>query len=294
MFNVIDRAPVVGQTVIAYNVPGAESYAGKQCVVTRADSISVNGEFQSLQKPDDTINLTFSEWSPVFAVGDRVLINDSASANFHLKNAVIDRPDGLRSSFWWVKSDDGMHNGLFHERYMDWVPPTESTVPEIVLGRDEVRVPADAGPDELRAIIERLSNDLAEKKMQYTSVSDSLATRDKQFMDSIDIISERLLSEAENRGWCSEYDDIVQDINSALPLYEMETREREYTVSWTETYVIRVDRSETYTAKNPEEAEDQARDEFEANTEEVIQEVRNGNYERSDDSWSIDYEVEAV
>jgi hypothetical protein len=295
IYNAEDRLPVLGQTVVGYNIPAASDYSGKQGVVTRAEITGVTAEFTSIAKPDDTISLSFMEWSPAYAVGDKVHVTYHGS-DLHGKHAVIDRPDGLRTGYWWVKDCDSDNVGLVYEGNMEWVPADGSTLSTSDpapnrLGRDGVVVPADATPSQLLEIIERLSNDLADEKHRYELANSTLNTRNQQFSDSINVIGKALMEEAERRGWCSEYDEFVESINSQLPFHDLPTREREYEVTWTESYIVRVDRSVTYTAKSPEEAEDLARDEYEDGAL-VADAVRNGEYERMDDY--CEYEVEEV
>lgn len=164
--------------------------------------------------------------------------------------------------------------------------------PEFCLGRDGVIVPSDAGVQQLREIIERLSNDLADEKHRCETANSILNTRNQQFSDSINIIGASLMEEAERRGWCAEYDDFVESINSQLPYHDLPTREREYEVTWTEYVTVAIDRSATYTCGDPQEAENMARNE-DLDTQMILDEVRNGNWECSD-SGHIEYEVEEV
>lgn len=60
-------------------------------------------------------------------------------------------------------------------------------------------------------------------------------------------IGERLITEATDRSWCSEYDGIIEDLNSELSV-ELPSREREYRVTWTETF------STTVSARNEDDA----------------------------------------
>lgn len=60
--------PKIGDKVRATAGLGDSHYYGKTCTVTQVVpnevGVIVRGEFQSLQKPDDTILLGFSEWEP--------------------------------------------------------------------------------------------------------------------------------------------------------------------------------------------------------------------------------------
>jgi hypothetical protein len=169
---------------------------------------------------------------------------------------------------------------------------SEPAPAEFSLGRDGVIVPADAGVQQLRDIIERLSNDLADEKHRCEQANSVLNTRNQQFADSINIIGTALMEEAERRGWCAEYDDFVESINSQLPYHDLPTRQREFQVTWVETVTVRIERSATYTCASAEEAEDMAREE-ELDNSLIIDEVRNGNWD-TDDYGYVHYEVEEV
>jgi hypothetical protein len=80
--------PKVGDTVKAITVPGMPEYSGKTCVLTEVsgtpDAPYLRGEFQSRQKPDDTINYSFIQWEPVAAripVGSTVRCTVEAPSN---------------------------------------------------------------------------------------------------------------------------------------------------------------------------------------------------------------------
>ena len=105
---------------------------------------------------------------------------------------------------------------------------------------------------------------------------------------AIQIIGERLIQESNDRNWCSEFDEIIDDVNSALPGWlQLPVREREYEVSWTETYTVTVCRSTTVTARNEEQACEYAGDMGlvgEADDYEMRQAISSGNYEFHDDN----------
>ena len=104
-------------------------------------------------------------------------------------------------------------------------------------------------------------------------------------------IGNRLIEEAEGRSWCSEFDQIIDDVNSDLPGWlQLPEREREYEVRWTESYTITVPRSITVTAKSEEEACDIAADWEEADEYEMREAISAGNY--SYDCDNGDYEAE--
>lgn len=115
----------------------------------------------------------------------------------------------------------------------------------------------------------------------------------RQANEAIGIIGERLLEEAEKRGWCSEFDEIIDEVNAKLPApFQLPVRERDFNVSWTETYTITVQRSATVTARNEDQACDLASEMYcgEADEYEMRDAISYGNYEFSDDN--SDYEAE--
>jgi hypothetical protein len=114
-----------------------------------------------------------------------------------------------------------------------------------------------------------------------------------QALDAIEMIGDRLIQESERRGWCSEFDEIIDEVNANMPgPFELPTREREYNVCWSETYTVTVHRSTTVTARNEEQACEAACELYsgEADEYEMREALSAGNYEFSDDN--SDYEAE--
>lgn len=113
----------------------------------------------------------------------------------------------------------------------------------------------------------------------------------QQAQNAIAKIGERLIQESNDRSWCSEFDQIIDDVNSDLPGWlQLPEREREYEVTWTESYSITVPRSITVTARNEEQACDIAADWEEADEYEMREAISAGNY--SYDCDNGDYEAE--
>jgi len=69
----------------------------------------------------------------------------------------------------------------------------------------------------------------------------------------IAIIGERLIFEADQRGWCEQYDKVIEDLNAKLHV-ELPARAREYEVSVSFLVHMNV----TVTADSPEEAQSEA------------------------------------
>lgn len=114
----------------------------------------------------------------------------------------------------------------------------------------------------------------------------------QQTWKCLEIIGERLIQEAENRGWCEEFDRIIDEVNDELPgAFALPMRQHEYEVTWTQTVTVNVDMSATFTARSEEEAEEMARNWDDGiDSSAIIESIRNGNYEEDYDGAS-DFEV---
>jgi hypothetical protein len=79
------------------------------------------------------------------------------------------------------------------------------------------------------ATIADLHAKLASATMQQDDLRSRLNEAQRHHRADIAVIGERLLSEAEDRQWCGEYDEIVEKLNSCLHV-ELQVRKRDYTV----------------------------------------------------------------
>ena len=162
--------------------------------------------------------------------------------------------------------DSRKHNWYFYE----WKPAEEAVEvsPEVAT---------------LRGTIANLNETLDSER---TRLRETRANFDR----SMEIISGRLNEEAENRGWCDEFDRIIEDVNSDLPgPFYLEKRQREYEVTWTETYTVTVHRSATIMATDNDDAISQVQDWDEADSYDIKEAIDNGNYEYES---ADDYEAE--
>lgn len=66
----------------------------------------------------------------------------------------------------------------------------------------------------------------------YDSAITSLTAAKTRHTDDIEHIGSALIAEAEERGWCSQYDEFINKVNRILHI-ELETRERTYVVEVT-------------------------------------------------------------
>ena len=107
---------------------------------------------------------------------------------------------------------------------------------------------------------------------------------------AIDMIGERLIQESNDRGWCSEFDDLIDQANSNLPGWlQLPERTREFEVTWSETYTVTVQRSICVEAKSEDHAISIAHDWDEAEESELRDAISYGNY--SYDCDGSDYEA---
>jgi hypothetical protein len=131
----------------------------------------------------------------------------------------------------------------------------------------------------LKSIVASLKSALAvAKSSAETYEARSNKSRESHEQD-IDRIGTALLKEAEDRDWCSAYDDFVEELNRSLNV-ELKTREHEYEV---EIEVIQR-RSQRITVTITARDEDHAR--------ELIEDDPSNYYESkiSDYDWEVDDE----
>ncbi|GIF01088.1 hypothetical protein [Paractinoplanes rishiriensis] len=79
------------------------------------------------------------------------------------------------------------------------------------------------------------------------------ADAQRRHREDVELIGEKLLKEAEDRGWCKEFDEVIGALNAGLHI-ELATRDRDFTV--TATVELRL----TVTAVSEDDARDQAAD----------------------------------
>ena len=163
-----------------------------------------------------------------------------------------------------------------------WTPCDRNVYRRIV---NEVQRPAVGAVihDLNRALVEKNEQDLAHRKFAQDAYR------------AIEIIGERLIHESDRRGWCDEFDRIIQEVNETLPGgFQLPEREKEYEVTWTQTVTVTVDCSATFTASNEDDAREMAAEYEDAvDTESILAAVRRGNWETDYDGDS-DYEVTEV
>ena len=109
--------------------------------------------------------------------------------------------------------------------------------------------------------------------------------------------SERIMQEANDRDWCSEYDRIMNEIKDDLEIADIPEREEEVNYAWDETYTVTVRRYGSRSMRRGYDSDDiaqAAREEnnnSDASSSEIIDAIRDGNYESGE---FVDDSVELV
>lgn len=83
------------------------------------------------------------------------------------------------------------------------------------------------------------------------SQADAAASRARHRED-IEIIGTRLIEEAEERGWCDVYDDVISDLNDKL-FMKLEERMRDYTVEVRAMVTFKITVEDQHSKKDAEE-----------------------------------------
>lgn len=124
---------------------------------------------------------------------------------------------------------------------------------------DTEETPEGVVVDAKDARIEELEQSLRTAQEQYEQSQRRAREVQNEHEHDIIVIGDALIAEATNRGWCSEYDEIIERLNLRLHR-SLPERESEYEVTWTETYTVTVSRSGTYTARDADGAVEYAQE----------------------------------
>jgi hypothetical protein len=267
--------PAVGDTVIAVVVPAIARLSGHQARVTdvthvRGDRIQIRGEFQSHQKPDDTESFVFEEWTPlapnlaewVPTVGDRVNVTGYLS-----DDGIVDvaAQPGLVT-----RVDDGVWS--VHVAAIGHIVSGPGYV--MPLDGHTMTVSSDDGR------VATLERELARANERVEEYGARAAKWERDF----NRYAERVMQEAIDRDWCSEYERVVDSIRYDLEIAEIPDRDEEVDIEWEETYTVTVRRSATVTLKHGYDSDDvdeaarSRNSDDDAASSEIIDAVRNGNY----------------
>lgn len=112
---------------------------------------------------------------------------------------------------------------------------------------------------------------------------------------AIEIIGTRLIQEAEKRGWCEDFDRIIDEVNEEMPgSFMLPTREKNFEVEVEVTATVTFTHTISVTARNEEEAEsiaDSDIDSFVDLDDAATDHVRYNSFDQTD--WAVTrvYEV---
>jgi len=129
-----------------------------------------------------------------------------------------------------------------------------TTIPRIKrelveLRLDVARLNTEVGDTQTRLREQQTRAEVAERSLQIVQENRQLSRENHQA--DIDLISQVLMEEAENRDWCDEYDRVIDRLNDRLNR-PLQVRTREFVIDVRVSY----ETSFTVTARSQEEAEE--------------------------------------
>lgn len=108
---------------------------------------------------------------------------------------------------------------------------------------------------DLELQVQQLNSAVAAQRLRAEGAERQVVSVQEAHRRDIDRIGEALLSEAEDRDWCGDYDRVIEQLNERLSV-ALPTRVKEHTVTVQVTYQVDV----TVEAHDIEEAEDKIRE----------------------------------
>lgn len=140
----------------------------------------------------------------------------------------------------------------------------------------------------LQNTIDNLNGKVRDTEARLDNAEEALRDSRNQHRADIDRIGARLLELADEHAWCETFDEEIDDANRVLT-FPLPRRQREFEVEWDETYTVTIRRTVTVECVNEDEAKDMAKEnhvgEWHDNlAQQVIDEVRSGNFEWNDDT----------
>lgn len=210
--------PAVGDRVIASGIPGYEHVEPLEAVITH---IYEDGRFYrylgDMEVPTyGKVNLSFAAADPIPTEG----VSMETTTTYDGPLYSTDAPD-FESRFRLVegKYEINIGSGMASNGDNPWWVEVNG---DVYLHLKEVR-----SLDHLFQYAIKLAG--SDKRTYNATVRASANAR-----RAIETISRLLLQEAENRGWCAEYDEFVDSVNSAIADtgFELEERTQEFEVEY--------------------------------------------------------------
>lgn len=245
--------------------------------------------FANFTAPDGTIrNYYFSEWEMLEeqttdkpslpSPGSYIIIRSVTGSSRERidcmdgKIAVVTAAYEARTAYFW---DDETDRAVWKLGPVVMVGGVQDQHPNaIVTVTAWEAVPADYEPDEAAIL-----------RKQYVELAESKQSVESAFATSIEVIGTALRTEADRRGWCDDYDQIVDDINGDLPgPHYLAVRQREVEVRVTRTRTVTESTTVTITMTRDDDLSDY---------HDEIVELADSSYDWSEDDEETDnYEYE--
>jgi len=198
-------------------------------------------------KPEGTAEPVKAEVARPFVVGDRVRV-------------VVAQPDGTNRRLGdtgTIVTDDGgdLTSGIPFRVNFD---NTNGEVSHSWLNAPSLEKIDSAEPVAEPAVAPELVT-LRDNNARLTAENERLLTWQRNALSDITEASRILIGQANRRSWCSEYDEIIDEINGSLSVLRFEDREQEHEVEVNWTATISGSTTVTVTARSLEDAEEQVR-----------------------------------
>ena len=108
--------------------------------------------------------------------------------------------------------------------------------------------------DQARATAATLEDRLAVAESTCERVRAELAQLRSDVAHDVDRLSDRLIDEADRRGWCEQYDEIIEDVNTHMRCIAIRTRQQDYEIEVAITGTMTIHKTVTVNARNRDEA----------------------------------------
>lgn len=161
--------------------------------------------------------------------GKRVRIYDiDVHSDYEGHEAIADEPS-IDATMWWAEVKS--------------IQKPDDTVKVRFASYEQIATEPEPDIDALKLAVAALT---AEKERLERDLS-AVINRAGTYASDFEIVGDLLMQEAENRGWCDEYDEFVDAANEKTSLLELPTREQDYevevegtaTIGWSRTVTVR-------------------------------------------------------
>ena len=255
----------VGSKVIAHCVTPTQ-FREDRGVLVEITGMDYAGNFTGVLESNREV-VTFSEWGPALDETGAPLDEDTAMFTDGDAVVVINRDDewnGREGTYRGPESGGSTRHRIEFPGH----GPAYFNLGEIA--RRTVEPVVEVAPE---PVVD--DSEVARLQRRLTAAEAEVASG----KEAVSIIGGRLIEEANNRGWCSDYDRIIENVNSEVASgWELPVRNAQYEVTWTESYTVTVYRSATFTASDEDDAIEIAHNEETADRYALRDAIDNGNY----------------